>query len=145
MDNKTVDIKKIKKIILLRRAESFFAPYFERIDIDYGSDVIPDEKVNEPVLVGKLNYKGDKLIVVIPADKRLKRLKRLLEKLEPAVLGGKVKFYDVVLLIWSVYAPIKALHKYRTKIRRITGLAQKEPKLQKFIIWKRIMSGKKER
>jgi len=141
--DKTIDIKKIKKIILLRRAESFFAPYFERINIDYGSDVILDEKVNEPVLVGKLNYKGDKLTVVMPSDKRLKRLKRLLENLEPAVLGGKVKFYDVVLLIWSVYAPIKALYKYRTKIRKITGLAQKEPKLQKFIIWKRVMSTKK--
>jgi hypothetical protein len=141
MDNKTVDIKKIKKIILLRRAESFLSPYFRTINIDYQSE--------EPTLVGKLQLlektKITELVVRIPIDRRLRRVMRLLEKLEPAVIGGKVKFNDVVLLIYSLYAPIKALYKYRTKIRRITGLAQKEPKLQKFIIWKRIMSGKKER
>jgi len=133
--DKTVDIKKIKKIILLRRAESFLSPYFKAIAIDYQSD--------EPKLIGKLNYENKELIAIIPIDRRLRRVMRLLAKLEPAVIGGKIKFYDVVLLIWSVYAPIKALYKYRTKIRRIIGLAQKEPKLQKFIIWKRIMSTKK--
>jgi len=141
MDKKTVDIKKIKKIILLRRAESFLSPYFRTINIDYQSE--------EPTLVGKLQLlektKITELVVRIPIDRRLRRVMRLLEKIEPAVIGGKVKFNDVVLLIWSIYAPTKALYKYRTKIRRITGLAQKEPKLQKFIIWKRIMSGKKER
>jgi hypothetical protein len=137
--DKTIDIKKIKKIILLRRAESFLSPYFRTINIDYQSE--------EPTLVGKLQLlektKITELVVRIPIDRRLRRVMRLLEKLEPAVIGGKVKFNDVVLLIWSIYAPTKALYKYRTKIRRITGLAQKEPKLQKFIIWKRAMSTKK--
>jgi len=141
MDNKTVDIKKIKKIILLRRAESFLSPYFRTINIDYQSE--------EPTLVGKLQLlektKITELVVRIPIDRRLRRVMRLLEKLEPAVIGGKVKFNDVVLLIWSIYAPIKSLHRYRTKLRRITGLAKSEPKILKYLVWKRIMSGKKER
>jgi len=119
--------KNIRELFLLRRLQVALTPYVKGTDI-----IATDEKI---VLRCRID---DRNVVTIPPDKMAKRLCRLLQALEPSVLGGKVKVEDLKLIIWALYAPIKALYPHRSRIREVTGLLRKEPKLMNYLIWKRI-------
>ena len=118
-----------KDVVLLRRLQVALAPYVESADI-----VATDERV---VLRCRLDKER---VVTIPADKLARRVCRFIQTIEPSVLGGRVRVEDLKLVIWALYAPINSLYPHRSEIRKVTGLVKGEPKLLRFLIWKRIKS-----
>lgn len=131
-----IDPSAIRSLILARRAISFLAPYFDRIDARMDSE--------DMYLAGSLSYRGERLSLRIPLDKRLKIIMRELERMEPAIIGGRINIDDVKLAIFATFAPFLALKPFIQDVRRVTGLI-KDGKLRKLLIFKRIISvrGKK--
>jgi len=123
----------VKKVALLRKLQVALAPYVKDAEI-----VATDDKI-------ALRCKLDEGTILIPPDKMARRLCRVLQGLEPAILGGRVKLEDLRLVIWALYAPIKSLYPKRTEIRRVSGLLRKEPKLMNYLIWKRIKATERMR
>jgi hypothetical protein len=69
-------------------------------------------------------------------DKLGRRFERELQRLDKGCYCGTVSIEDVKTLLIALSSPIN-VHKYRSKIRRATGLV-KDKKLRKYLIWRRI-------
>lgn len=124
-------MKRVKKLAILRRLQIALAPYVLETEIVAADDI---------VLRCRLDEENE---IKIPADKAAKRLCSLIQKLEPSILSGRVKIEDLKLVIWALYSPISALYPHRSKIREVTGLLRKEPKLMKYLIWKRVKASER--
>ena len=69
-------------------------------------------------------------------DKLGRRFERELQRLDRGCYCGTIRLEDVKALFTALSTPIY-VHKYRTKLRRATGLI-KDEKLKKYLIWRRI-------
>lgn len=116
----------IKDLIILRKVEIALSPMF------YVKICLKDDGYYLYCDYGKYVFK-------IPPNKTARRLIREIIRLEPAIISRKVRLDDLRLAVWALYAPIRSLYPYRTKIRKVTGLF-KDEKLRNYLIWKRIKS-----
>jgi len=125
-EQKEIDSKTIKQIILSRRAESFLFPYFTKLN-----PYMDEEGLK---LRGIITVYGKQYSLIIPLDKTLKRVMKRLEVIEPAVIGKKINIEDVKLLLLLLYAPFKLLAEiypmYKKDIKRVIGLTVSKRKMK---------------
>jgi hypothetical protein len=123
--------KEIRKIILARRLAEALSPYFASLELKASDD--------DFYILGKIAINDKYYFLDIPLNKTSRKIIYELHRLEPAIIGKKVKLEDVKMLLFGIYASRKLLYEFRTDIRRVTGLLA-DKKLQKYLIWKRITS-----
>ena len=114
-----------KQMFLLKRASIALAPYFDSCTVSYAEGGF------------RLKVKNGSHSFTIEPNKRLLDVIRFIEKIEPAVVGGKVKQSDVKDALLAIFLPSKATKFTKTKYRRLAGLLNKHKKLQSFLIWRR--------
>jgi len=138
MSGKKLSSKEIKQIILARRAESFLAPYFDKLNTVYVGDGL--------VLRGTIVFDKKPYQVTIPLNKRLQQAMKLLERIEPAVIGETIKLENVKLLLLLVFSPTRVVAQlclnYKNRVRKVIGLAHKNQKLLNLAVFQRV-TGKK--
>jgi hypothetical protein len=81
---------------------------------------------------------GDLIRFKFPMNRLGYRFIRELERLDRLCFEGSVNPEDVRILFATLSVP-EVIYKHRSRLRRATGLI-KDPKLQRWIIWRRITS-----
>jgi len=138
MSGMHLNSKAIKQIILARRAESFLSPYFDKLNAVYAENGI--------VLKGTIFFDGKPYQVTIPLNRRLRQVMKVLEIIEPSVIGGRIKLENVKLLLLLIFSPTRVVAQlclnYKARVKKVIGLTHKNQKLLNFAVFQRI-TGKK--
>ena len=114
-----------KQMFLLKRASIALAPYFDFCAVSYAEGGF------------RLRIKSGNHSFTVEPSKRLLDVIRFIEKIEPAVVGGKVKQSDVKDALLAIFLPPKATKFTKQKYRKLAGLVNKHKKLLGFLIWRR--------
>ena len=92
---------------------------------------------NLPYLVLECEMPDEPIRISFPLNKLGKRvLREIYEHWLPGIDSGTIRLGHVLELM-LIFAPPRVIYRYRSRIRRRTGLAR-DPKLRNFIIWRRI-------
>jgi len=112
----------------------------ELFDVKANPMLFIDENTGVPYIKCKLTLKGEILSFRFPLNKLGRRYLRELWRLDKGCFCGTIRPDDVkVLFVPLSVAPV--IYKYRSMLRRHTGLV-KDEKLRNWIIWRRIQSVK---
>ena len=94
-----------------------------------------DEGIGFPYLNCRVNGEKLRFPFRFPLTKLGRRYERELQRLDRACYCGTVRLEDVQALLLGLSSP-KFIYKYRSRLRRVTGLV-KDRKLRNFLIWRR--------
>ncbi|MEM4165528.1 MAG: hypothetical protein QXJ86_06780 [Nitrososphaerales archaeon] len=127
--------KTLRKFLILRRAMVTLSVYISDLDVKASSDDI--------YLEGTCYWRRWKYVLRFRCDRLLKKLVQELLRLEPAVLGEKIKLDHIKALIIALYAPATSITpELRMQIKKHAGLF-KDRSLRNKCISAKILSGKK--
>jgi len=101
-----------------------------------------DDKTGAPFIACtvQLNKNDKPFKFHFPITKLGRRFVKELRRLDKACFCGTVKMDDVKALFVAL-SNIKTVYKYRTRLRKATGLV-KDKKLRSYLIWRRIRAKK---
>ena len=92
---------------------------------------------NLPYLVLECEMPDEPIRISFPLNKLGRRvLREIYWHWLPGIDGGTIKLSHVLDLM-LIFAPPRIVYRYRSRIRRRTGLAR-DPRLRNFIIWRRM-------
>ena len=124
----------LRDLMVLRRASVTLSPYLERVELRAEESMC---------LEGVCRWKGKGYRLKMRADGLLKRLTSELIRLEPGILGGRIRVEDVKALIIALYLPASTLAKNLDlwrQVKKSAGLI-KDKKLRNKAISAKILAG----
>jgi len=95
-----------------------------------------DEGIGFPYLNCRVNGEKLKFPFRFPLNRLGRRFERELQRLDRACYCGTTRLEDVQALMLGLSSP-KFIYKYRSRLRRATGLI-KDKRLRNYLIWRRI-------
>jgi len=123
--------QELKQRLIMGRAAVTLSPYVPNIDL-----------ISRDHLAGVCSWRGMEYPLAFKYDRLLSRLTRELIRLEPAVIGERIRIESIQALIIALYAPAKSLiPQLRMEIKKRAGLFR-DKRLRNKAISAKILSGR---
>jgi len=108
----------------------------EAFDVKCSKNILIDDATGAPFLSCAIKLDDGIVKFRFPITKLGRRFEKELARLDRACFCGLVDYKQVKYLFTALSLP-PIVHKYRTKLRKATGLV-KDRKLRNYLIWRRL-------